>query len=677
MAKKNYESIGIDLIGRIRSIKLAERNMLLPLFEAIVNSIHAIEDLKIPNGQIEVQISRETELQFVEPDAILPSIEKFTIIDNGIGFNEENYESFKKAYSTHKADRGGKGLGRFIWLKAFSDVRVESVFYQDHVPYKRMFRFNLKKETGIELPNLIPLSERPLRTTSVELCGFKDPYKSKSPKKAYTIANRIIEHCLIYFLRDDCPTIIVTDGAVQINLNQKFEELSAGNSFSDILKIKGIEFRLTLLKWFEHDEFTYHKMSLCANQREVENFNLNKVFQDLHGKIEDDLTGQHYLIVGYLESAYFDKNVNEERTEIIFSKDGFFDKDLISEPELYKALEPKIKHHFESVMDAFKERKLETINVFIEEKAPQYRILSRHPGLLENLVVTENMSEQDIDLKLYKAYQDIDYNSRKEVNKILQSVVTEDENPELLRKKYLEVLHNLSELNKSKLAQYVVHRKYIIELFQKSLEFNAKGKYELEKTVHDIVFPTKMGSDEIDYNEQNLWLIDERLSFHTFLSSDKPFNTIKGLETTSTDRPDLLIFNNPFSFIEGDENPFNSVVLVEFKRPMRDSYGTENDNPIKQIYDYVRKIRNGKQLIKNGRRYPINENTWFYTYLICDVNDKIGRFAEDANLEKTFDGLGYYGYNKNLKCLIEVLTFDQVIANAKKRNKVLFHKLGI
>ena len=209
------------------------------------------------------------------------------------------------------------------------------------------------------------------------------------------------------------------------------------------------------------------------------------------------------------------------------------------------------------------------------------------------------------------------------------------------------------------------------------MEYNAKGKYELEKTVHDIVFPTKTDSDEIDYNEQNLWLIDERLSFHTFLSSDKPLNTIKGLETISTDRPDLLIFNNPFSFIEGDENPFNSVVLVEFKRPMRDSYDPENDNPIKQIYDYVRKIRNGKQLIKNGRRYPINENTWFYTYLICDVNEKIGSFAEDANLEKTYDGLGYYGYNKILKCLIEVLTFDQVIANAKKRNKVLFHKLGI
>lgn len=110
---------------------------------------------------------------------------------------------------------------------------------------------------------------------------------------------------------------------------------------------------------------------------------------------------------------------------------------------------------------------------------------------------------------------------------------------------------------------------------------------------------------------------------------------------------------------------------------MRDGYNPETDNPIEQIYDYVSKIRKGKKIIKNGRPFPINENTWFYTYLICDMNDKIKKWASYAQLNISHDGLGYYGYNKDLKCLIEVLTFDQVLANAKKRNKVLFHKLGI
>jgi len=677
MAKKNTESIGIDLKGRVKSLKLAERNMLLPVFEAIINSIHAIEDVKIPNGKIEIQLERESTLQFDDPEVNIPYVTKFTIVDNGIGFDEENYDSFKKAYSTHKAERGGKGLGRFIWLKAFADVRIESVFYQEKSPFKRVFRFNLKSDTGIEQPKINPLPDTPARQTRVELSGYKDPYKLKCPKKPDTIANRIIEHCLIYFLREDCPEIILIDGATQINLNQKFRDLIAGNHFTETFPIREHEFKLSILKWFEHEELTHHKISLCANHREVDSFNLSKVFQDVQGKVLDDETGKYYLIVGYLESAYFDDNANEERTEINFKRNELYDKELIAESELHSALEPVIRKHFEKEVNAFRERKLETLNNYIAEQAPQYKILAKNPQVLENIVVTENMSEQDIDLKLYKAYQDVDFQSRKDVNNILRSIDHDDGEPEQLRENYKEVLHNLSELNKSKLAQYVVHRKYIIELFEKSLALNAKGKYELEKTVHDIVFPTKKDSDEIDYNDQNLWLIDERLSFHTFLSSDKPLNSINGLETNSTDRPDMVIFNNPFSFIEGDDIPFNSVVLLEFKRPMRDHYDPEKDNPIEQIYDYVSKIRAGKQIIRNGRRYPIHDTTWFYTYLVCDINEKIDRWASYAQLSKTYDGLGYYGYNKDLKCMIEIFTFDQVVVNAKKRNKVLFHKLGI
>ena len=90
MAKSNNESIGIDLKGRIKSLKLADRNTLLPLFEAIINSIHAIEDAKIPNGKIDIEVSRETVLEFDDSETNLPYINKFTISDNGIGFDEDN-----------------------------------------------------------------------------------------------------------------------------------------------------------------------------------------------------------------------------------------------------------------------------------------------------------------------------------------------------------------------------------------------------------------------------------------------------------------------------------------------------------------------------------------------------------------------------------------------------------
>lgn len=677
MAKTTTDKIGIDLKGRVNRLKLAERNMLLPLFEAIVNSIHAIEDTENPKGEININLIRslQSSIDF-ESGGLIPEIIGFEIDDNGIGFNEDNYESFKREYSTHKADRGGLGIGRFMWLKAFYNVTIESIYYENSNPKKRSFSFNLRTPDGIEQPIVEPLKDQPQKKTIIKLSGYRDPYKSKCPKRIDTIANRIVEHCLIYFLNDNCPIINLIDGLDKINLNQYFDKISIGNRFTDTFTVSNQDFKITLLKWFEHEELTYHRISICANNREVDNFNINKILPDVSGKITDTTTGKNYLIVGYIEGKYFDKNINDERTEIAFSKDGLYDDELISINDLYKEASPVIKKHFNEEVEKFKAKKLERISDFISEKAPQYRILNKYVESFDDVMVTENTTEQDLDLKLYRLLQDVEFSSRKDVI----SVLTEDdkdESADIIKQKYLKIFEELTDLNKSKLSQYVVHRKYILELFEKSLGLNAQGKYELEDTVHSIIYPTRTTSNDIDYNNQNLWIIDERLSFHTFLSSDKPFKSIEDFEGDSKNRPDLMIFNNPISYIEGDEAPFSSVVLVEFKRPMRKGYDEYTDNPIVQLYDYVREIRKGKKLTTAGRTYDINEHTRFYCYLVCDINEKIIEYSENSQLEKTYDGLGYYGYNKSLRCVIDVMPFNQVLSNAKKRNKVLFNKLGI
>lgn len=677
MATIPKEQIGIDLKGRVKRLQLAERNMLLPVFEAIVNSIHAIEDTKVPSGKIEITIQRTPQSSISFEEEIKRNVEiiGFTIEDNGIGFTEENYKSFKREYSTYKANRGGLGIGRFMWLKAFTDVKVESFFYEDKKLVKRSFFFNLKTEDGIDKHQYSTVENIESRKTIVKLIGYKDPYKTKCPKRIKTIADRIVEHCLIYFLNVDCPKIILKDDESLIDLNQYFIELTSGNTFKDKFSVGKFPFNITLLKWFEHEQFTTHKISMCADNREVNSFNVSKVFPDINTKIEDVDTGRQYLIVCYIEGVYFDENKNDERTEIRFSKDGIFDSELISESELYESLSPIIKNYFSEEVENFKIKKLNRISSFIAEKAPQYRILNKYNHSFEDIAVAENTSDQDLDLKLYKKLQDIEFESRKETIEVLNN--KDEESADELKEKYSKLFEELSDINKSKLAQYVVHRKYIIQLFEKSLALNQSGKYELEDTVHSIIYPTKTDSNQIDFNNQNLWIIDERLSFHHYLSSDKPLNMIDGFEYDSSDRPDLMIFNNPISYVEGDEAPFNSIVLVEFKRPMRKGYNETDDNPIVQLYDYVRKIRKGKKLTNDGRTYDIGDHTRFYCYLVCDRNEKIDEYAENAQLEKTFDGLGWYGYNKPLKCTIEILPFNQVLSNAKKRNKVLFHKLGI
>ena len=50
----------IDVPGKVRNTPLSARRPLLPLYEAIVNSIQAIDDAKEPNGRIEIAVLRES-----------------------------------------------------------------------------------------------------------------------------------------------------------------------------------------------------------------------------------------------------------------------------------------------------------------------------------------------------------------------------------------------------------------------------------------------------------------------------------------------------------------------------------------------------------------------------------------------------------------------------------------
>src|SRR3954454_25166176 len=127
----------------VRQTQLPKWKPLLPLFEAVMNSFQAIRDAKRKQGtgKIRTVIEREATLLRDEP----APVRSFTIIDNGVGLNDLNIDSFNESYSEHKLSLGGKGLGRFTWLKAFERVEIESAFAEgdakDHL-FQRIFIFD-------------------------------------------------------------------------------------------------------------------------------------------------------------------------------------------------------------------------------------------------------------------------------------------------------------------------------------------------------------------------------------------------------------------------------------------------------------------------------------------------------------------------------------------------------
>lgn len=133
----------LDVKGRIRNISLPARKPLLPLYEAIVNSIQAIEDCGETKGNIEITILRDGHkaLSDREGPLGLGDIIGFEISDDGIGFTDENFAAFETSDTTYKQSRGGKGVGRFLWLVAFTKVEVESHFQANGAMKARRFAF--------------------------------------------------------------------------------------------------------------------------------------------------------------------------------------------------------------------------------------------------------------------------------------------------------------------------------------------------------------------------------------------------------------------------------------------------------------------------------------------------------------------------------------------------------
>ena len=177
-------------------------------------------------------------------------------------------------------------------------------------------------------------------------------------------------------------------------------------------------------------------------------------------------------------------------------------------------------------------------------------------------------------------------------------------------------------------------------------------------------------------------LLDERLSYHSYLASDTMFASMEGIEVADNegDRPDLFILNNAFAFSEEKDAPYQAISIVEFKKPERNNYvdNDEKKNPLDQVEQYVDDLINGKVRNRKGRTITITKETPFYIYIVCDLTPTLVKILERRDFMKTPDGLGYYNFkNKRYNGFVIVLSYEKVKADARKRNQILFDKLGL
>jgi hypothetical protein len=328
-------------------------------------------------------------------------------------------------------------------------------------------------------------------------------------------------------------------------------------------------------------------------------------------------------------------------------------------------------------MRSINEEKQEKIRQYVAQDAPQYKILLKHTDQFIDKI-SPTASKPEIDAALHREIFQREVRVRAEGARIIKEADKVDDYDEYQRR-LADFMENYNELGASALAQYIAHRKIILDFLDRAItqEPNTK-KFPLERVVHQLVFPMRATSEDTPYHEQNLWIIDERLTFHTYIASDKRLDSHETFSSPDEKRPDLFIYDQKIVFGEGDkDHPINSITLVEFKRPQRDDY-TAADNPLMQSFDLVNRIRSGEFKTSRGRPITLsNDKVPAFCYIISDVTPSLKNILQTLDAFPTPDNQGYYGFQKTFGIYYEVSDYDKLLSDARKRNRIFLDKLSL
>ena len=652
-----------DIVGQVARLPLkpTETNSLLPLFEAVSNSIHAIQDRfegteVSEHGKIRISVLREdTEEDF-------PAITGFQVYDNGIGLDEQNFKSFRTPYSQHKIGRGGKGIGRLGWFKVFSEIHVESKFLNGSGLNSRAFKFVLRDED--QIANIDePVFDIREPGTVIHLQHFVDEFGTKCPVKTDTIIQRIIAHFLPVFAGDKSPTISIEDMESRIVLQKEFASkiTEVKEEIVDV-EIDGDPHPI-LIKHMKCDKSIRPRGSqnnwlcLCADDRGVKEYPIDE-------QIGLKLLDGKEIYIGAVTGDYLDKHVNTQRTDFFF--------DAEQGKAIRRQVSDSVKVFLKEYVDKALGLKKETVQRVIN-KNPQYIYLNPNLDSFVQKLQPNSTSEEAIYIEMAQNR----FRRQRSFNQVKKEIDKAPDYNDAISEKVDEYKQFIVDDQKGSLAEYVTKRKAVLDLLDRLRGFEdpSSKKQYLEEAVHQIVCPMRIDSHKLEIDEHNLWLLDDRLAFYNFFASDKPISSYT--DADSNREPDLALFYDSCVAWRENERNCDTVIIVEFKRPGLENYTDKND-PMMQLMDYVMLFKSGNSVRdRNGRVISgINENTAFHCYIVADLTDGLVKRLR-GHFNPTPDNLGLFGYTRNPDTYTEVIPYEKLFLDAQARNTIFFDKLGL
>jgi hypothetical protein len=660
-----------NIKGLVDRLELSQAKAMMPLFEAISNAIDAIEEHGdgFTGHSIRIRLVATHDLAHQGGDEVL-IFDGFDILDDGIGFDDRNIASFQEAHTLSKVKVGGKGVGRFTFLKVFSKVHIRSVFQRKAETLLREFDFSVADELkGAD--KVTQVNE--VRGTALSMRGMDGKFKGGWPHDPAIIAERVLAHFLIRFAARSCPPMTLESPRhAPIDLHKLFETTVLNHIEERFFDVSGHTFALQAYR--HRDGRSRHDLHLCANGREVTTNKLRDLLPELPEKLLD-ADQEPYTLIVLVTGEYLDDHANQERTRFSFQIDDEpdIDETLVSRQSLNRGITDTLRPLLAGDLQSTNEEKRSQIEKFVEQ-APEYRALThpRYKELIEQRI-QPGLTVEKLDEALLHVKRDVEDSVRKEARHV--AALFETETFEQYQERFQVVAEQANEIGKAQLAAYVAHRRTILDLVSKSLKkVRVDAKYPFERVLHKMIFPMGATSKDIFFEQQNLWIIDERLCYHTLLTSDKKLNSVPGLKGTSGKEPDIFAFfyDTPIGVAESDNLPSGGVIIIEFKRPGRDDY--EKD-PADQIIQRFREICDGNVSDIDGRQ--INPaNLRFTGYLIADLKPSLRRQVY-GRYHCTADNDGYFFNLAAGNGCIEIISYDKLVKDAERRNRILFDKLGL
>jgi len=671
----------------VDSVDLSKSEALYPIYESVVNSIISLLRAERKDGKIDVCIEREI-FEEKEPDLFdkkVPPIKSVEIIDNGEGFTEANFKSFKAPFSKLNKKFGCKGVGRFTMLAMFRLVRVISTYKEGDVWYRRNFSFDADREIYCDKISELDESEVHEYQTRVKLIDCSnEELKPFTAKNAEDIAMGIKNHCFIYYLCGQFPEVSVvenTEGSLKsISVNGYFK-LESKDKEKDI-HIRDEVFKLYIVKTPKENNRRYNYVTFCANSRMVgAKRDLSKVDSLFLYPITEN--GESVFLDVYVVSPYLDTHINNTRTKLKLpdSNEGFEEDSNtdIAIDEIMMRIAEEVSGLYDSYVLETKKKTVKEAEEYIMTQAPQYRSFLLRKDVLDRM--PPHLSPEKKEEFFHKEMVMADKKLEDKINAFIEQKEINDE----MVGQMVADMKEKSAFDMDKLTDYVMRRKAVLKLLGKMLDAQKDGKYALESVIHNLIFPMGLTNKDVNYQYHNLWLLDERFATYQFIASDKSISSYTGINSRL--EPDIVMFNKESDFVDSrmtfgssDAGEVDSLVVFEFKRPGQTAHQKKKGDKAWDFSELIKKyfddfLYRGKNKNYRGNTVNVHSNTPKFGYIIVDVIEpELEKYNLENEWKKTPFGT-YYRIFSGLNLHLETMTFQTLLKNAEKRMNPFFDHL--